>query len=105
MVYKKDPAKIYNILKLYFDTLPGQLQEVMDLSKSRDFNKLKSKINSLKTKMNYMGLKMIYENLREIEKLLAEQKNMADIPGLLRTISNYWSLAYIELKKLLHISV
>ncbi len=105
MVYKKDPTKIYNILKLYFDTLPGQLQEVVDLSKSRDFNKLKSKSNSLKTKMNYMGLKMIYENLREIEKLLAEQKNMADIPGLLRTISNYWSLAYIELKKLLHISV
>lgn len=104
MVYKKDPAKIYNILKLYFDTLPGQLQEVLDLSKSRDFNKLKSKINSLKTKMSYMGLKMIYENLREIEKLLTEQKNMADIPGLLRTISNYWSLAYVELKKLLHIS-
>lgn len=104
MVYKKDPAKIYNILKLYFDTLPGQLQEVLNLSKAREFNKLKSKISSLKTKMSYMGLKMIYENLREVEKLLAEQKNMADIPGLLRTISNYWSLAYVELKKLLHIS-
>ncbi len=103
MVYKKDPAKIYNILKLYYDTLPGQLQEVEELAKKRTFDKLKSKTNSLKTKMNYLGLKKIYENLREIEKLLAEQKNLSEIPSLLRTISNYWSLAYVELKNLLQI--
>jgi PAS domain S-box-containing protein len=103
MVYKKDPAKIYNILKLYFDTLPGQIREVEQLAKNREFDKLKSKTNSLKTKMSYMGLKPIYENLREIEKLLAEQKNLNDINGLIKKIISYWSLAHLELKKLLRI--
>lgn len=104
MVYKKDPSKIYNILKLYFDTLPGQFIEINDLAKNRDFDKLKSKINSLKTKMSYMGLKKVYENLREIEKLLSENKNLTEIPGLLKIINNHWSLAYVELKTLLRLT-
>src|SRR3989339_9243 len=103
MVYKKDSQKIYNILKLYYETLPSQLEEIFQLAKARDYVKLKSKINSLKTKMSYLGLKQIYDNLRNIEKLLAEQKNLNEITGMLKSISKYWSLAYSELKKVLRV--
>lgn len=103
MVYKKDPVKIYNILKLYFDTLPAQVNELKEISDQRDFSKLRSKINSLKTKMSYLGLKQIYEQLRNIEKLLTEQKNLANIPDILSQIIKIWESALDELALLLNI--
>lgn len=101
MVYKKDAAKIYNILKLYYDTLPSHVAEVEDIAISKDFTKLKSRVGNLKTKMSYLGLKEVYEKLREIEKLLAEQKNLVEIPDRVKEINKLWSLAHDELKNLL----
>ncbi len=105
MVYKKNPSKIYNILKLYYDTLPTQVIEIEELAKKRNYKKLKPRINSLKTKMSYLGLKQVYNQLRAIEKLLSEQKNMADIPDMVKNVFNYWGIAYDELKDLLKITV
>lgn len=104
MVYKKDPQKIYNILKLYYETLPNQLREVIDLAKTRDYQKLKSKINNLKTKMSYMGLKVIYEKLRSIEQMVNEQKNLAELSIILKTIQQLWAEAEGELRNLLGMS-
>lgn len=104
MVYKKDSGKIYNILKLYYDTLPQLVNEVEDLSKKRDFKKLKSRIGDLKTKMSYLGLKTVYNSLREIEKLLATEKNLSKIPGILREVIKSWSIAYSEIQTILVIS-
>ena len=103
MVYKKDPHKIYNILKLYHDTLPAQITEINDLAKNKDYNKLKQKINNLKTKMSYLGLKIIYEHLRNLEKMLAEERNLAEIPDIVNNILSFWNSAYEELEKILDI--
>jgi len=103
MVYKKDPAKIYNILNLYYDTLPSQVKEVEELVKQKDYKKLKPRINSLKTKMSYLGLKKIYEQIRGVEKLLNEEKNLAEIDGMSKTIIKDWIVAYEELRNILRI--
>lgn len=103
MVYKKDPAKIYNIIKLYYDTLPAQVIELEELTGKKDYKKLKSRINNLKTKMSYLGLKNIYEQFRSIERLLAEDKNLADIPDLMNMVKKYWLMAFSELQQLLKI--
>jgi len=103
MVYKKDPQKIYNILKLYHDTLPQQVKELEETNNARDYKKLKTRINNLKTKMSYMGLKAIYEKLRVIERSLSEEKNLNEIGNNLNTIFNQWAEALNELKVLLKI--
>lgn len=103
MVYKKDTTKIYNILKLYLDTLPAQIKELNEVHKLRDYNKLKSKINNLKTKMSYMGLKKVYENLRGVERILNEGKNFVEIPKMLTEIYKQWELAQTELRALLNL--
>ncbi len=103
MVYKKDPQKIYNILKLYYDTLPSQVHELKTFNDQRDYKKLKSKINSLKTKMSYLGLKKIYEDLRGIELLLNENKNLNKVSELLEKTIQDWSKAGKELADFLNI--
>ncbi len=103
MVYKKDAAKIYNIVKLYYDTLPQQVYELDEIHKQRDFAKLKAKINGLKTKMSYLGLKHLYEQLRNVEKLLAENKNLVELPKILGNVIKEWELAQAEIKQLLQI--
>ncbi len=103
MVYKKDPYKIYNILKLYYDTLPAQVLEIKEIAENKDYDKLKQKINNLKTKMSYLGLKVVYEHLRNLEKMLAEERNLAEIPDIIKNISSFWSSALEELERILEI--
>ncbi|MBI9068706.1 MAG: GAF domain-containing protein [Salinivirgaceae bacterium] len=105
MVYKKDSSRIYNILKLYYETLPEQISEINEIAKMRDFVKLKSKISSLKTKMSYLGLKNIFESLRGIENMLVEQRNLSEIPTVLNSILKLWAEAEAELRNLLGISI
>lgn len=101
MLYKKDGRKIYNILNLYSETLPAQILELEDISKARDYDRLKSRINGLKTKMSYLGLKSIYEDFRMIEKIIADKKNMNKIAGLLDSVHEKWAAASKELDNLL----
>ncbi len=103
MVYKKDSLRIYNILKLYYDTLPPQVQELETLTNNKDYAKLKSRIGSLKTKMSYLGLKTIFNHLRDVEKLINEQKNLVEIPAIIKGIVKFWSLAQMELMQILSI--
>ncbi len=101
MLYKKDAQKIYNILKLYFETLPNQILELEDINNSRDYKRLKSRINSLKTKMSYLGLKAIYEEFRNIERLLGEGKNLSKVSNILIEVKKHWAVAAKELGMLL----
>ena len=101
MLYKKDGKKIYNILNLYSETLPPQILELEDISKARDYDRLKTRINGLKTKMSYLGLKKIYENFRTIEKIITEKKNINKIAGLLKSVKENWAAASKELDMLL----
>jgi methyl-accepting chemotaxis protein len=102
MVYKKDAQKIYNILKLYFDSLPHQMTELNEVLKKRDYKTLKVKASSLKTKMSYLGLKQVYEQLGNIERIIADDKNLVEIPKLLQIINEQWSKAYVELSGILN---
>jgi len=102
MLYKKDAHKIYNILKLYYETLPVQILELDDIYKARDFDRLKTKINGLKSKMSYMGLKNIYEDYRAIERIIVEKKNLNKIGALLEDIKKGWTQASKELGVLLN---
>lgn len=101
MLYKKDGRKIYNILNLYSETLPVQILELDDISKARDYDRLKARINGLKTKMSYLGLKKVYEDFRKIEKIITDKKNMNKIAGLLDSIKEKWAAASKELDNLL----
>ncbi len=103
MLYKKDAQKIYNILKLYYETLPPQLLELEDINNSRDYKRLKSRINSLKTKMSYIGLKAIYEEFRNIERLLIDNKNLSKVSIILNKIKKHWAVAAKELGLLLEV--
>ncbi|MDA3890122.1 MAG: GAF domain-containing protein [Salinivirgaceae bacterium] len=103
MVYKKNPAKIYNIIKLYYNTLPNQIVELEEISNNKDYKKLKSRINGLKTKMSYLGLKNVYEQLRDVERILVEDKNLAEVPEMISVIKKYWLLAFAELQQLLRV--
>ena len=97
MVYKKDAQKIYNILKLYYDSLPSQVKELDEVLKKHDYKGLKVKTSALKTKMSYLGLKKIYEYLGNIERIITDDKNLVEIPKLLNSINEQWQKAYDEL--------
>jgi methyl-accepting chemotaxis protein len=102
MVYKKDAQKIYNILKLYHDSLPNQVKELGEVLNKRDYKGLKIKTSALKTKMSYLGLKKIYESLGAIERLIVEDKNLVEIPKLLNSINQQWQKAYEELSLIIN---
>jgi methyl-accepting chemotaxis protein len=98
-VYKDDFNKIQNILIIYLNTIPNQVEELMNLAQG-DLGMLKSKIGSFRTKMIYLGLTRVVEMSKEIETAVASGGDRETISDLLDEINSIWNSAAKEIKTL-----
>ncbi len=101
MVYKKDGSKIYDILKLYRDTITSQFKEIQQLNANKEFENIKSYISSLKTKISAMGLKNIYDYIKSLEDSIDNNTNLDNSTELIEKINTEWELVVKELNLLL----
>lgn len=98
-VYKDDLRKIQNIVGIYIDTIPRQIDELK--ANSEELNVLRSKVNSFKTKMSYLGLTKIVEIAKEIENNCATGIDIDSIEDLIEEIEQMWLSAVLELKSII----
>ncbi|PLX25007.1 MAG: hypothetical protein C0599_01405 [Salinivirgaceae bacterium] len=98
-VYKDDFSKIQNILIIYLNTIPNQIQELVALA-DNDLAMLKSKIGSFRTKMIYLGLSRVVEMSKEIEAAIVSGGDSDTISELLDEINAIWLGASKEIKTL-----
>ncbi|ALO15888.1 Chemotaxis regulator BdlA [Salinivirga cyanobacteriivorans] len=99
-VYKNDLRKIQNIISIYVDTIPKQLDELQNIAKS-DLRLLRSKIGNFRTKMSYLGLSRVVEMAKKIETIAATGVDTENIEDLLQEIATIWKNAQTELEKII----
>ncbi len=99
-VYKNDLRKIQNIITIYVDSIPKQLDELNNIAQS-DLALLRSKIGNFRTKMSYLGLSRVVEMAKEIETICATGVDTENIEDLLQEIAKIWKNAQAELQKLI----
>lgn len=99
-VYKNDFRKIQNIISIYVDTIPKQLEELNKIADS-DLKLLRTKIGNFRTKMSYLGLSRVVEMAKEIETICATGVDTENIEDLLTEIAQIWKDAQMELKKII----
>jgi methyl-accepting chemotaxis protein len=103
MIYKKDAVKIYNVLKIYYETLPVQIKNIETLINTRDYDNLKIDINNLKNKISDLGKKPINDKIHNIENILDSKRNLANIPDLVKEFIDLWMEMREEMKIILKI--
>eukprot|EP01156_Anaeramoeba_ignava_P001415 Anaeramoba_ignava/a1402_11.p1 GENE.a1402_11~~a1402_11.p1 ORF type:complete len:928 (-),score=94.81 a1402_11:635-3418(-) len=98
-VYKDDLRKIQNIIKIYIETIPGQIKELEKFDKN-NLSLLKAKVNTFKTKMTYLGLDKIQDLAKELETICATGVDIENMDDIIVEINHFWTLASEELKQI-----
>jgi PAS domain S-box-containing protein len=97
-VYKGDIGKIQNILKIYREAVPHQIEEMRQLLVSQDWESLKARIIGFRTKMTYLGLEELNNLSRQFEKQIALQNAEGKAIETIDKISEIWEEAEKELQ-------
>ncbi len=97
-VYKGDIRKIQNILKIYREAVPHQIEEMRQLLITTDWDPLKARIIGFRTKMTYLGLDELNNLSRHFEKQVALQDADGNALGTIDKISEIWEEAEKELQ-------
>ena len=97
--YRGNVDKIKKILKISLENIPVQIS---DLSKNYDKNDIKGLrvvAHSLKTTFNYLGLSNISIISKNIESFAATNKNLSQVPDMIKAIEKVWESAKNEIIK------
>ena len=97
-VYKGDLNKIQNILKIYREAIPHQIEEIRQLLIAKDWDPLKARIIGFRTKMTYLGVDQLNSLSRQVEKYVAMQDSENLAMALVEQISEIWEEAEKELQ-------
>ncbi|MDD2563903.1 MAG: hypothetical protein PHU27_06780 [Salinivirgaceae bacterium] len=97
-VYKGDLGKIQNILKIYREAIPFQIEEMRQLLLVKDWEQLKARIIGFRTKMTYLGVDKLQTLARQVEKYAAMQDSENHVMELIDNISEIWEEAEKELQ-------
>lgn len=96
-VYKGDMEKIRNILKIYADTVPQQIEELRQLVEAREWEQLKSRVTGFRTKVTYLGLVELLDKARQLEKLCDHEDPEEKALPMADTIAELWEEAAADL--------
>ncbi|MGI6478551.1 MAG: GAF domain-containing protein [Salinivirgaceae bacterium] len=96
-VYKGDSDKIINILRIYKEAIPIQIDEIKELLSSREWSLLKAKIVAFRTKMTYLGVKDMNSLSRQLERQVSLQSIDDTTNKIVEEITNIWEEVEKEL--------
>ena len=96
-VYKGDSDKIINILRIYKEAIPIQIEEIKELLSSREWSLLKAKIVAFRTKMTYLGVKDMNSLSRQLERQVSLQSIDDKTNKIVEEITNIWEEVEKEL--------
>jgi len=98
-VYKGDSEKILNILKIYKEAIPTQIEEIKELLNSQEWSLLKAKIVAFRTKMTYLGVRDMNSLSRQLERQVS-LKSLDDVTNkIVEDITKIWEEVEKELSQ------
>src|SRR5690606_4017836 len=89
---------IREFLNLFVTNIPASVTDLEDGLQQKDWEKVRQAAHKMKPSLNYVGLKETYEDVMAIEKNAKEVINLADMPTLIKKVSDQCAVACIELE-------
>lgn len=100
-LYNHNYIKMIDILNLYLEQIPLQLNSLNEAGSKQDWKKVRTIAHSIKSTMNYLGMKQISELALEIEKNIEVSDYAISFPEKANLIANLWSKASVLLNNLI----
>jgi HPt (histidine-containing phosphotransfer) domain-containing protein len=84
-------------IRMYLDSVPQSLEKVNSALHKKDYGLLRASVHTLKTHLTYMGMAQAKSVAQKIENFSAEQKNLDELPGLVKELNALAASSIIEL--------
>ncbi len=87
-LYKDKPEKVVNILKLYEQTLPGQIDQLKRAWEKKELAALRNVAHSIKNSFSYLGVRQLKPVAKQIEDEALDNTKTEHLGHLVEKINN-----------------
>jgi CheY-like chemotaxis protein len=81
-----DEAFLKKMIKLFIETVPQNVKELTAAVNAQNWEQTSKMAHKLKSTVDSMGIKSIRDDIRLVESNAKQQKDLAEIPGIVRKI-------------------
>lgn len=103
-MYKGVNKSINNIVKLCYNNIPTQINQMHNLYNEKNWNALRILAHSVKSSFNYLGMDEAKVTAKVIETNCANEKDLKQLPKKIDSLINIWKKAEKEIKVYLKIN-
>ena len=94
-----DPAFIKKMILLFIETVPQNVQELVDAAHAKNWEQVSKMAHKLKSTVDSMGIKAIHTDIRKLEANAKLQENLDQVSHLVKQVETVVSLCVRQLLK------
>ena len=94
-----DEAFIKKMILLFIETVPQNVQELVDASAQKNWEQVAKMAHKLKSTIDSMGIKTIHDGIRSVEQNAKNQQNLELVPNMVKQVESVLSVCISQLRR------
>jgi CheY-like chemotaxis protein len=94
-----DKAFIKKMILLFIETVPQNVQELVDASERKNWEQVSKMAHKLKSTIDSMGIRTIHDQIRSVEMNAKNQEHLELMPNMVRQIESVVSVCIQQLHR------
>ena len=94
-----DPAFIKKMILLFIETVPQNVQELVDATDPKNWEQVSKMAHKLKSTIDSMGIRSIHDQIRAVEMNAKNQDQLERMPDMVKQVESVVSVCIQQLHK------
>jgi len=94
-----DKAFIKKMILLFIETVPQNVQELVDATERKNWEQVSKMAHKLKSTIDSMGIRTIHDQIRSIEMNAKNQEHLELMPNMVRQVESVVSVCIQQLRR------
>jgi len=93
-----DKAFIKKMILLFIETVPQNVQELVDATKQKNWEQVSKMAHKLKSTIDSMGIRSIHDQIRAVEMNAKNKEQLENLPDMVRQVESVVSVCIQQLR-------
>ncbi len=94
-----DEAFIKKMIHLFIETVPQNVQELVDATGNKNWEQVAKMAHKLKSTIDSMGIRSLHEHIRRVEQQAKTVENTEQMPAMVKEVESVVSLCIQQLRE------
>jgi HPt (histidine-containing phosphotransfer) domain-containing protein len=93
-----DEAFIKKMILLFIETVPQNVQELVDATSNKNWEQVAKMAHKLKSTIDSMGIRSLHDHIRKVEQHAKKLEHPEQMPAMVNQVANVVSMCIHQLR-------